>query len=213
MKPKYVYFQLTNHLSTCHTTQNEAIMDPKVRTPFYFSGLLPAHPVPSTMLRYCHLPTPITHTSLPSLAHLARLWNEAHKPSLAVTRVPSSVWRAKQCKLTPLAKISRMVMTPGSAGQCLTGRISASFIWQKIITSFRTISRDISLQQVRALLSLPFAQLSAKETKTVFMKDFHTQRLLKMHVFTQNLWLERKRCGQCIPMTSRKRGSCCCVTR
>lgn len=37
--------------------------------------------------------------------------------------------------------------------------------------------------------------VSAKETKAVFIKDFHTLRLLKMCIFTHSMWLERKRCG------------------
>lgn len=156
---------------------------------------LRAHPAPSTVLSYCHLPTHITRTSLPSLARLARLWNEAHEPSLDITIVPSSVWKAKPWKLTPLAKISRVVMTPEKCWTASDWKNLSQFHWVNGYYKFQNHFSGHFSKAGKSSLIFTFGTKSAKKTKAVFIENFHTLQLLKMPMFTHSLWLERKKCG------------------
>lgn len=106
--------------------------------------------VPSTVWGCLHLLTYLILTEgLASLAWLAGLWNEGHElpfdiyddPFFNVTR------ESVECQLLSW-EIRRVVMIPGGAGWHVNRGIWASFIWQKIITSFRSIFQEISPNHV-----------------------------------------------------------------
>lgn len=98
------------------------------------------------MLSCLHL---LTHLilveGLASLAWLAGLWNEGHKPPFDIYDDPffCAIRQSVDYQLL-LGEIRRVVMIPGGAGWHLNWGIWASFIWQKIITSFRSIFQEIS---------------------------------------------------------------------